>query len=439
MTAIIIVCILEGLLVSLVSYFIALKSRVSKFDYQILSMNKNELEKQVRRMECENNDLKDKNNILCNELQDVKSKITVLELEKKNLEHVIGLYKSEFATIDEKYKLCFENLANRIFDEKTEKFNKISQESLTNILNPLHEHINLFKKKVDDSFSIHNREQFLLKKEIERIVLANEKITLQAENLTNVLKGDIKIQGNWGEMILEKILESSGLRKNQDYVLHGTGMNLQDSEGNKQQPDAIVNLPENKHLIIDSKVSLVHYEKYFSTKSEESKNVFLKQFIASVKLHVNVLSNKKYQDIGKLKTPDFVLMFIPVEGAYSLAMQEDIMLHSYAWNKKIVIVCPSTLFATLRTIESVWRLERQNRNTMEIARQGGALYDKIVGFVSDMQKLGKQMTILNSVYNEAMKKLSEGHGNILSRTENLKHLGVKTSKKILENFDDNNA
>ncbi|WDM84925.1 DNA recombination protein RmuC [Ehrlichia sp. JZT12] len=439
MTAIIIMCILEGLLIGLMSYFIALKSRVSKFDYQILIINRNELEKQVEKLEYENNALKSKSSILCNELQDIKHKVTVLELEKKNLEHVIGLYKNEFTAIDEKYKLCFENLANRIFDEKTEKFNKISQENLTNILNPLHEHINLFKKKVDDSFSMHNREQFLLKKEIERIVLANEKITLQAENLTNVLKGDIKIQGNWGEMILEKILESSGLRKNQDYVLHGTGMDLQDNEGNKQQPDAIVNLPENKHLIIDSKVSLVHYEKYFSTKSEESKNVFLKQFIASVKLHVNVLSNKKYQDIGKLKTPDFVLMFIPVEGAYSLVMQEDVMLHNYAWNKKIVIVCPSTLFATLRTIESVWRLERQNRNTIEIARQGGALYDKIVGFVSDMQKLGKQMTILSSVYNDAMKKLSEGHGNILSRTENLKHLGVKTSKKILENFDDNNS
>ena len=252
-----------------------------------------------------------------------------------------------------------------------------------------------------------------------------------------MLKGDIKIQGNWGEMILEKILENSGLRKNQDYILHAAGMHLQDSEGNKQQPDAIINLPENKHLIIDSKVSLVHYEKYFSTKSEELKSNLLKQFVASIRSHVNVLSCKKYQDIEKLKAPDFVLMFIPIEGAYSLAMQEDMMLHNYAWNRKIVIVCPSTLLATLKTIESLWKLEYQNRNTMEIARQGGALYDKIVGFISDMQKLGKQMNILHSVYNDAMKKLSEGQGNILSRTENLRLLGIKTSKKnMLENFDE---
>ena len=430
-----VICILEGLLIASVSYFIALKSRISKFDYRILCMIKDDLERKIQKLELENDDLRSKNNKFSIELQNMQSKITELEFEKKTLKYNIDLYKNEFATIDEKYKSYFENLANRIFDEKTDKFNKISQESLSRILNPLQEHINLFKKKVDDSFDVHNKEQFLLKQEIQRIVLANEKITLQAENLANVLKGNVKVQGNWGEMILEKILESSGLRKNQDYILHGAGMDLQNSEGNKQQPDAIVNLPENKHLIIDSKVSLTHYEKYFSTKSEESKDVLLKQFITSVRLHVNVLSNKKYQNIDKLKTPDFVLMFIPIEGAYSLAMQEDVMLHDYAWNKKIVIVCPSTLFATLRTIESVWRLERQNRNTIEIARQGGALYDKIVGFVSDMQKLGKQINVLNGVYSDAMKKLSEGNGNILSRTENLKHLGVRTSKKILENFD----
>ncbi|WP_395877348.1 DNA recombination protein RmuC [Ehrlichia muris] len=429
---IILICVLEGLLIASISYFIALKCRISKLDYQMLSMLKNGLENQVKRLEHENNHLKNKNDELSSKLQNMQNKIIGLEFEKKTLHNTLDLYKNEFTTIDEKYKLYFENLANRIFDEKTDKFNKISIESLSRILNPLQEHINLFKKKVDDSFNTHNKEQFLLKQEIQRIILANEKITLQAENLADVLKGNVKIQGNWGEMILEKILESSGLRKNQDYILHGTGMDLQDSEGKKQQPDAIINLPENKHLIIDSKVSLIHYEKYFSTKSEESKNTLLKQFITSIRIHVNVLSNKKYQNIEKLKTPDFVLMFIPIEGAYTLAMQEDIMLHNYAWNKKIVIVCPSTLFATLRTIESVWRLERQNRNTMEIARQGGALYDKIVGFVSDMQKLGKQMNVLSSVYSDAMKKLSEGHGNILSRTENLKHLGVKTSKKILE-------
>ncbi|QXK92005.1 DNA recombination protein RmuC [Neoehrlichia mikurensis] len=421
---IIVALLIEGILIAIIAYFIALRTRISKIDYEILNTNKKLIDEKLKKIEDENESLK-------KELWDISNKYTVTEVEKKNLENNFNLYKVDFMQkIDEKYRLYFENLANRIFDEKTDKFNKISQESLNSIINPLRDSIQTFKQKIETTFIDHNKDQFLLRNEIQRIVLANEKITLQAENLANALKGEVKIQGNWGEVILEKMLEDSGLRKDQDYKLQSSGMNFTGEEGNKQYPDVVILLPENKHIIVDSKVSLTHYERYCAEKIEMSKIMHLKQFTTSLRCHINTLAEKKYQNIDNCNAPDFVLMFIPIEGAYFLAIQKDMLLHEYSWNKKIVIVCPSTLFATLKTIESVWRLERQNRNTMEIARQGGALYDKIVGFVTDMQKLGKQIDIVSSIYSDTMKKLSEGHGNILSRTQNLKHLGVKTSKKL---------
>ncbi|KJV68933.1 DNA recombination protein RmuC [Candidatus Neoehrlichia procyonis] len=429
--SIVVALLIEGALIIVIAYLLALKTRISKVDYEVLNTNKKLMDEQIKRIESENLCLKCENDSLKKELQSVNNQYIVMEIEKKNLESNFHAYKVDFVQkIDDKYRLHFENLANRIFDEKTDKFNRISRESLNNILDPLRDSIQAFRQKIETTFIEHNKDQFLLKNEIQRIVLANEKITLQAENLANALKGEVKIQGNWGEVILEKMLEDSGLRKDQDYKLQSSGMNLRGEEGNRQYPDVIILLPENKHVIVDSKVSLTHYERYCAEKIEVSKVMHLRQFTASLRFHINALAEKKYQNIDNCNTPDFVLMFIPIEGAYFLAIQKDMTLHEYSWSKKVVIVCPSTLFATLKTIESVWRLERQNRNTLEIARQGGALYDKIVGFITDMQKLGKQIDVVNSVYSDTMKKLSEGHGNILSRTQNLKTLGVKASKKL---------
>ncbi|MBI3440543.1 MAG: DNA recombination protein RmuC [Proteobacteria bacterium] len=333
--------------------------------------------------------------------------------------------------LEEKFTLQFENLANRIFDEKNDKFKKESQEGIALLLNPLRERLQEFQKKVDESFGAQVKEQISLKKEIENIISINEKMTQQTENLTKALKGDVRAQGNWGEIILEKILEDSGLRKGTDYIIQGSGMSLRHAgDGSPVRPDVIIMLPDNKHVIVDAKVSLTHYERYCTAENATERSRHLKDYLSSIKNHVNGLEQRRYQDTEKLGTPDFVLMFLPIEGAYSLAIQEDAGLHSYAWDKKIVIVCPSILFATLKTIASVWRLELQNRHAQEIARQGGGLYDKVVGFVEDMQELGNKINASRKIYDDAFNKLSDGTGSILKRTQSLKALGIKSSKNI---------
>lgn len=350
-----------------------------------------------------------------------------LEEQKQALEGKLQQSAQEREKVEEKLRTQFENLANRIFEEKTSKFKKESEEGVGQLLMPLRERLQEFQKKVDESFGQQAKEQFSLKEEITRIVLANEKITVQAENLTNALKGESKTQGNWGEVVLERVLEDSGLRKGVDYRVQ---LEVKSTEGDRLRPDVVVMLPEDKHIIIDSKVSLTHYEQYCSEEDETRRAVALKLFLQSVRTHVTGLEQRRYQDTEMLGTPDFVLMFIPIEGAYALAVQQDAGLHSYAWDKRIVIVCPATLFATLRTIHSVWRIELQNRNAQEIARQGGNLYDKIAGFVQDMQGLGKRIHASQQSFDEAMNKLSEGKGNILSRTEQIKALGIKTTKQL---------
>lgn len=350
-----------------------------------------------------------------------------LEEQKQALEVKLQHSAQEREKAEEKLRTQFENLANRIFEEKTSKFKKESEEGVGQLLMPLRERLQEFQKKVDESFGQQAKEQFSLKEEIKRIVLANEKITVQAENLTNALKGDSKTQGNWGEVVLERVLEDSGLRKGVNYEVQ---LEVKNAEGERQRPDVTVMLPEDKHIIIDSKVSLTHYEQYCSEADESRRAVALKLFLQSVRTHVTGLQEKAYHNSETFRTPDFVLMFIPIEGAYALAVQQDANLHSYAWDKRIVMVCPATLFATLRTIHSVWRIELQNRNAQEIARQGGNLYDKIAGFVLDMQGLGKRIHASQQSFDEAMNKLSEGKGNILSRTEQIKALGIKTTKQL---------
>ena len=364
-------------------------------------------------------------------LQQVDTMKKQLEDRERAKEEQIAQYNKNLEETKKQFQHQFENLANKIFEEKNKTFNERSQKGIQEILNPFKERFQEFQKIVNESFGTHAKEQFALKKEIQRIVTVNEKMTLEAKNLTKALKGDVKAQGNWGEVILEKILEDSGLRKDEDYIIQGTGLGLKDQDsGQVQRPDVIVKLPEDKHIIIDSKLSLTHYERFCGEEDETKRGIHLKQFITSVKTHVNGLEARRYQDSDKLGTPDFVLMFMPIEGAYSLAIQSDHEIHRYAWDRKIVIVCPSTLFATLKTISSVWKMELQNRNTIEIARQGGALYDKIASFIEDMQKIGSQLGTVQKSYDGAMNKLSTGRGNILKRTEDLKALGAKASKKL---------
>jgi DNA recombination protein RmuC len=414
-----------------------LKNKVNQRQYDLLLFTKEALEVKFLELKEESEGLKKTLTDLNDKLQSEKQQVIKLETEKTATQERIFQQKADLLNMEEKFRLHFENLANKIFDAKSEKFKKEAEEGLENMLNPLKVKFQEFNKLVTEAFGTQMKEQYSLKNEIERIILANEKITLQAENLTKALKGESKTQGNWGEMILEKILEDSGLRKDQDYTLQAANMALKHPEGGMIRPDVIVKLPDDKHIIIDAKVTLTDYERY-CTEPEEMRAQPLRQFLASIRRHVNELESKRYQDAEKLATPDFVLMFIPIEGAYALALQQDATLHNYAWRKRIVIVCPATLFATLRTIASIWRLELQNKNTLEIARRGGELYDKVAAFVEDMSKLGKQLETAKNTYSDTMKKLSEGKGNILKQTENLKRLGVKASKNIPLELLENN-
>ena len=371
--------------------------------------------------------IEEENRILEEKFQHTQENLVRAQTEKKALQNQINIRKE-----DEKlFETQFENLAHKIFDEKTSKFKKQSQENLDQILSPLKDKLQDFQKKVDDSFGKQANEQFALKEQIKSIVESNDKITLQAEGLTNALKGDSKTQGDWGEVILERILEEVGLRKDVDYVTQGSGLGIKHSEtGQALKPDVVVNLPENKHIIIDSKVSLTHYERWNNENDDVERAGHLKQFLNSIRQHVKDLEKRKYQDTDQLGTPDFVLMFVPIEYAYMVALQNDKELHSFAWNRGVAIVCPSTLHSSLRTIASLWRLVLQNQNAIDIATKGGALYDKIAGFVGDMQVIGNNLKTLDGNYMKAMNKLSDGRGSILKRTEDLKELGAKASKSL---------
>ena len=401
----------------------ALKSKNQRLDEQLEAQDD-----LISKLEAEKRIIEEK-------FSHTQTDLVRVQTEKEAFSKQITQSREDLEKMEQKFQLQFENLANKIFDEKSQKFKTQSQEGLNELLNPLREKLNDFHKKVDDSFGKQANEQFALKEQIKMIVETNEKMTLQAEGLANALKGDSKTQGDWGEIILEKLLEDSGLRKNIDYIVQGAGLGMKDIEtGKHQKPDVIINLPENKHVILDSKVSLTHYERYHSDLDETARPQHLAQFLASVKQHVKDLEKRRYQDTDKLGTPDFVLMFMPIESAYMLALQEDRELHQFAWDKGVAIVCPSTLFSSLKTINSLWRLVDQNQNAVEIAQKGGALYDKIVGFVTDMEKIGGQLKTLENTYDGAMNKLSTGKGNILTRTEGLKTLGVKTSKSLPQNL-----
>lgn len=350
--------------------------------------------------------------------------------EKKSLNEKIVTHGEELKQMQENFKNQFENLANKIFDQKSNQFQKESEKGLANMFGPLEEKIRDFKKKIEDTYNQESRERFALKSEIEKIVVANQKMTEETSNLTRALKGDVKAQGNWGELVLERVLEASGLRDGEEYILQGKNLGLKNEDGRSHRPDVIVNLPEDKHIIIDSKVSLTHYERFISTDKSDEKSEALKDFLGSIRAHIDGLSGKKYQFSEKLETPDFVLMFFPIEGAFSLALQSDSKLFLHAWNKSIVVVSPTTLLATLRTVASIWKQEKQNKNAMKIAIESGRLYDKFAGFAEDLEKIGESIRRTDDSYHGALSKLKTGKGNILSKIETIKRLGAKTSKKL---------
>jgi DNA recombination protein RmuC len=337
--------------------------------------------------------------------------------------------KQEVNELQEKFTKEFENLANKILEEKTQKFTEQNKENLKNILSPLQDKIQHFEKKVEDTHKESIDYHAALRQQIVSLSEMNAQMSKETINLTKALKGDSKMQGNWGELVLERVLEKSGLEKGREYEVQQA---FTSEEGSRILPDVIINLPDGKKMVVDSKVSLTAYEKYVNEEDDVQQNIYLKEHVNSVKRHVEQLSDKRYQDIYQMESPDFVLLFIPIEPAFALALQEDLNLYNKAFEKNIVIVTPSTLLATLRTIDSMWTNQKQQENAIEIARQAGALYDKFEGFVSDLIKIGKKMDEAKIEYSSAMNKLTEGKGNLVTSAEKLKKMGAKAKKALPE-------
>jgi len=333
----------------------------------------------------------------------------------------------------EQMTLEFRQLAGDILEHKGKLFREASQQQLTQLLQPLGERLQQFEKKVDDTYDKEAKQRFSLEKEIKALMELNTRISDDATNLTNALRGESKTQGTWGEVILERVLEKSGLQKGREYEVQ---VSLKDEDGKKGQPDVIVHLPEKKDVVIDSKVSLTAYQAYFGSGDDEERTLRLKQHIASIRGHIKNLAGKNYQNLLGINSPDYVLMFLPVEAAFTLAVQHDDTLFMEAFELNIILVGPSTLLATLRTIHNIWRYEYQSKNVAEIAKQAGLLYDKFVAFAQDIDKIGERLHQTQDAWDAAHNKLRSGRGNLFSKVEKLKILGARTSKSLPEQLPD---
>lgn len=363
----------------------------------------------------------------------LSSKVTEWKANYTNLENKVQEQKQELEEIQKKLTLEFENIANKILDEKSTKFVAQNQKSLDQLLNPFNEKLKDFGQTVEKTYLKGLEERTQLKEQILHLTDLNQQMRKDAQNLTKALKNDSKTQGNWGEFILEKILEESGLKEGTEYNKQFSTLN---EEGKRIQPDIVIQLPDNKHIIIDAKVSLLAYESYVNEEDLSEKEKHLANHIISVKNHIKGLSEKNYHTSSDLHTPDFVLLFMPIEPAFSAAIQKDADLYKFAWDRRIVIVSPTTLLATLRTIASIWKQERQNKNVMEIARQAGSLHDKFVGFLEDMEKINKGILASQNAYISAVGKLKEGRGNLIESTNKIRKLGAKAQKQIPNTFLD---
>ena len=370
---------------------------------------------------------------------------TTLQAQREQIVHLQTLLDNERLQAREKLdllmqareqmRLQFSTLANDVLEEKSRRFTESSRQGLGDILRPLQEKIGQFEKKVEETYNRESKERFSLEKEIKNLQVLNARIGEEALNLTRALKGENKTQGAWGEFILSSILEASGLAEGREYVTQQS-LQIDNADGHeaarnrRSQPDVLVHLPEGRQVIIDAKVSLTAYERYCAAESPEQQSEYLRQHVLSVRNHVKQLGEKRYQNLPQINSLDFVLLFMPIEPAFSLALQKDPELFNTAFAQNIVLVGPSTLLATLRTIHNIWRYEHQSRNAQDIANRAGALYDKFVNFVGDMEDLGRKLDTSQRSYESAMNKLQHGKGNLISRTERLKQLGARASKQL---------
>ncbi|HET6992112.1 MAG TPA: DNA recombination protein RmuC [Bacteroidia bacterium] len=430
-----IVYLLVGIAIGVVATWLILKGKTSGqiTDPRLVELDKKNaaLSAQLDAVSSERKKSDDALIVSQNNSTELNRKLASREEELRGLNKRLDDQKAELENLQKQFTKEFENLANKIFEEKSKKFTEQNRTQLDDLLKPFGEKIKDFEKKVNDVYVNETKERASLKEQISQLHLLNQQMSKDAQNLTLALKGETKTQGNWGEYILETILEKSGLRKDHEYT---TQQSMTGEDGNRLQPDVIVNLPEEKHIIIDSKVSLVAYERFVSSENEEEKIAALKEHVSSLRKHIRDLSEKNYQKLYQINSLDFVLLFMPIEPAFSTAIMNDAELFNDAIAKNIVIVSPSTLLATLRTIASIWRQENQNRNAQEIARLGGSMIDKLTGFIEDLIEVGRKMDGAKLTYEEAMKKLHSGRGNVITTAEKMKVLGAKADKSLPQNL-----
>jgi DNA recombination protein RmuC len=434
-----IIYLVIGLIVGAVIVFLFLKSRRT-----IPVEEANQLSEQINSLKIESGKFSERIKLLDSDKSSLLSELKTereksekltsenssLKSDYSNLQQKLTEQKAEIEELQQKFTKEFENLANRIFDDKTKRFSEQSKTNLAEILNPLKEKISEFQNKVEETNKESISRTSALREQLQNLKDMNQQMSTDAQNLVKALKGDTKAQGDWGEIQLERILERSGLRKGEEYIVQES---YTSEDGSRKRPDVIINLPEEKKIIIDSKVSLVSYERLVSADDDDQRSIHIKAFIDSVKKHIKELSEKNYQSIFDHGTLDFVLMFIPIEPAFSLAIQYGENLYVDAYDKNIIIVSPSTLLATLRTIANIWKQEYQNKNVIEIAKQSGALYDKFVAFTEDLISVGNRIDQAKGTYVDAMKKLTEGPGNLVKRAEKIKKLGAKSTKTLPPN------
>ena len=433
--------LLTLIVILLVAGFILLWLRLTKTGKEDLRADTDQLRKEVENL----NTLRKVDEERIRTLQEQSAQLTqatvekdasILELNRqlsqKQAEYIalsekLTEQKAELEKFQERFRTEFKNLANEILEEKSKKFTEQNRTRLEEILKPLGEKIREFEKKVDETYDKESKQRFSLEKEIRNLAELNKQISKEASNLTRALKGQVKTQGNWGEIILESILEKSGLVRDREYFIQSSHTT---ADGRRLQPDVIVTYPGDRNVVIDAKVSLVAFERYTSGETKEEQDSALREHVTSIRNHIVELSSKNYQDLYQLHCLNFVMLFMPVEPAYLIAMQYDPGLWNFAYDRRVLLISPTNLIAALQMISNLWRVEYQNKNALEIARQSADLLDKFVNFVEDLQDVGKKIEGARQSHDAAMNKLSTGKGNLIRRTEKIRELGARSAKEI---------
>lgn len=380
-------------------------------------------------------DLKKEKRSVISEKEELIARVSKAESRNTFLEEKLVQQKEELNQIGESFKFEFKNLAQNILEEKTQKFTEVNEQRMKAILDPLKNDLGIFKQKVEETYDKESKERFSLGKEIERLVVMTQQVSTDANNLTTALKGNNKMQGNWGEMILESLLENSGLTKGREYFLQefirdNAGNIIKDENGSGLQPDVTICYPDQRKIIVDSKVSLVAWDEFIAQETSEEQQRLLQQHIKSIRLHIDGLSGKNYPKYAMAL--DYVLLFIPIEPAFLEAVKTDILLWKYAYDRKILLVSPTNLFAVLKIIADLWKVEQQNKYAIEIADKAGSLYDKFVLFYENFETVGKKINEANNTYETALKQLSTGRGNVIGKIEELKKMGANANKQLPE-------